>query len=124
MNNIGQNFINYYYDTMTNQGINKLYDLFDKDVICSINNNEFIGAYNWLIHMVKDGIYKFEYNNLSKVVQEINNSSLIIIVNGHLKPIGYWNQFNNNWIPFIETFVLQQNINNNYFIKNYIIKCN
>ena len=68
---VGEEFSKYYYNKISTDGINAVFDLFHHDVICSIEKNDFKGAYNWLIFLTKQGIAKFEYSNITETQKVI-----------------------------------------------------
>jgi len=118
-NRIGFEFAKVYYERMR-KGINTTVDLFQYNVLCSMDNDEFRGAYNWLLKMAKSGACKFEYHNLTGASQPLQEG-ILVNVNGELRVIGLWDQYVTSWLKFNEVFVLEKN-GSNYAIKNYMLR--
>lgn len=119
--NIGLEFAKKYYDLISNKGVNHVLELFNFNALCTVDLDEFRGAYNWLLKMTKAGISHFEYKNLSVICQPLNNCEIIIAVCGNLKPINLWGQQNYSWLQFNEIFILDK-FSDNFLIKNYILR--
>lgn len=117
---IAHEFAKVYYDKMSN-GVNTAFELFDKNVFCTIDCDEFKGSYNWLLLMTQAGISKFEYCNISGIAQPLVNYEILVAVQGKFRGISLWGHQISDWVYFNETFVLEKN-NDNYSIKNYILK--
>lgn len=117
---IAQQFVKTFYEKMTS-GVNIAFELFNHDVLCTIDSEEFTGSYNWLLKMTKAGILKFEYSNLSGICQPLSNFEILVTVQGTFRAINFWGQNMKNWVHFNETFILEKN-GHLYSIRNYILK--
>ena len=120
---IGEAFVKIYYEKM-NQGINHAMELFHPNVLCTLGNESFQGSYNWLLKMVNANTGKIEYRGLSLISHPISNydlNGILINVTGFIKVNGYWGEMVINGAKFSEVFIIEK-FNDNYLIKNYILK--
>ena len=115
---IAYEFSKLYYSQMS-LGINHAIQLFHPDVICTVNGEEFTGAYNWLLKFANLGIARFEYMNITGASQLLNGY-IIVTIKGTMKPHVFHQRVTNDGIRFSEFFILEKNMGR-YFIKNYII---
>lgn len=118
---IGHEFAKIYYDRMTNHGVHIAFELFSPNLVCTIDLDEFMNSYNWLLKMTKSGIAKFEYLNISGTCQPLPNYEILITVYGNFIPINLWDQRLSDWLHFNETFILEKN-GDVYYIRNYVLK--
>ena len=123
--NIGQEFAKVYYNRMMVSGVNGTIDLFNPNVICTIDSEELVGSYNWLLKMTKAGIARFEYQNISGSYQPLISNQMcgndyLIVVNGNLRAVNLWGYLISDWMRFNETFILGK-YGDNYVIRNYIL---
>ena len=116
---IGSEFTRIYYSSAADS-VSKVVELLSPNALCTINDEEIIGSYNWLLCMTRKDIYRFEYSGISCTYQPMNYA-VLVTVEGDMKPINFWNQNVNSWVHFNETFILEKN-GNNYIVTNYILK--
>ena len=116
---IGQQFAKIYYDKMT-QGVNQAFGLFNPNVLSTIESEDCSGAYNWLIKMTSAGIYRFDYCNINGTCQPLQNSDILVNIQGKFRSYNFYGS-SSNWLQFNETFILGRT-GDNYAIKNHIFK--
>ena len=75
---------------MSQYGFSKNLDFFDEKCKCTLNNEEFCGAYNILVKYAQAGINKFNYKQLGGNVQPSDNG-FIISVSGICQSISFQN---------------------------------
>jgi hypothetical protein len=114
-------FCKLYYGHMTTGGFNSVLYLFSPTSTCTLNNDSYTGAYNTLIKFGQDGIRNFGYHKVS-VTFHTSESNILINVSGHCCSNTFWNT-QSKWIRFNETFLLASH-QNNFYIKNHILKLN
>ncbi|AYV83547.1 MAG: hypothetical protein Hyperionvirus8_31 [Hyperionvirus sp.] len=120
-NFVGEAFAKIYYEKMT-QGVNCALDMFHPNVLCSLDGDNFEGAYNWLLKMVNANTGKIEYSNLSLTSHyDFGGNKVLVNVTGSLKVSGYWGQIITKGSKFSEVFILEK-FGESYLIKNYILK--
>jgi hypothetical protein len=117
---IGSEFCKLYYSKLKN-GVNNIHELFDPNVICSVEGNELCGSYNLLMWFVNQSIHHFDYRNVSGISLPFNNNEILVSTQGMLKAIGFWGQ-ESGWTRFNEVFILENIGNNRYVVKKYIIR--
>ncbi len=113
---IQQNFLNIYYTNMSNTGLVNNLDLFDEKCICTINGEEYIGAYHVLVHLAQTNINRFLYKTLNLSCQP-THTGYLITATGICQTINFQNIITGETY-FTETFNIS-NINP-YKITNYI----
>ncbi len=113
----GNAIYNTYYKNMVNSGFVANLSLFDEKCNCSINNLDYVGAYNVLIKLAESNIHRFNYLNLSGSCQYVSQG-VLINVTGKCQIISLNNVIIGE-INFSETFLIC--INKNRII-NYIGK--
>jgi hypothetical protein len=115
-----QEFITYYYKLLSSEGIKEsFYLLFDRNVLCHIENVKYIGPHNLLLFYITKGLCKFKYEKLSFSYQPLKDK-LLIHTTGLIKGISQWNT-ETSWLQFTEIFILEKQANT-FKIINYIIK--
>ena len=117
---ISMEFVKIYYDRMS-KGLNTAFELFNPNVMCTVDSEEFSGSYTWLQKMTTAGISRFEYYNVIGVCHALTNFEILINTQGNMKAINLWGHYSSNWLKFTETFVLTRN-GDNYSIRNYILR--
>ena len=113
---IQQNFFNIYYTNMSNTGFVNNLDLFDEKCICTINGEEYIGAYHVLVRLAQTNINRFLYKTLHLSCQP-TPTGYLINASGICQTINFQNIIISE-VYFTETFYIS-NINP-YKITNYI----
>lgn len=111
-------FIKLYYQNMVDSGFSANLGFFDEKCTCSLNNQEFNGAYNILIKMAQENIHRFEYKDCHSNIQQTHNGYIINVV-GVCRPINFQNFYLNEY-HFSEVFYLSNQYPNNNKIINYI----
>ncbi len=109
--------INIYYKNMVNTGFVSNLSLFDENCICSLNNEDYTGAYYVLVRLAENQIHRFNYINLSGTCHNIPQG-VLISVSGICQLINFNNIIIRN-VHFSETFLICVNKNK---IVNYICK--
>lgn len=118
---VGQEFAHRYYTTTSTQGVNVALDLFQPNVTCTMDSDEFTGSYNWLLRLTRAGASRFDYQNLTGVSQAVGTYEILVHVSGLLRVVGLHNQYGTNWLRFNEVFLLERQ-GSNYQVKNYILR--
>ncbi len=108
------NFTKNYYENMSKNGFVDNLIYFDEKSHCQINNDYFVGAYNILVKLAKNNIYRFIYLQNTGSIQYLNNMAIITMC-GKCQLINFQNIIITD-INFTETFILS----NNGKITNYI----
>jgi hypothetical protein len=117
---IGEEFCKTYYSDMMSSGFNSVLPLYSQDAVISLNDTNFIGAYDVLTTLAQNGIMKFNYNNLTRTIHRTSNNDIIIVVTGLTSATTFLN-FATSWLHFSETFVLDFDQTKNHFhVKNHI----
>lgn len=120
--NICQEFVTYYYKLLSTEGIKEsFYSLFDRNVLCHIENTKYVGAHNLLLFYITKGLSKFKYNNLSFNYQPVKGK-ILIYTSGFIKGISLWDT-ETDWLYFTEMFILEKQ-DGTFKIINYIINTN
>ena len=68
---------NIYYNNMKNSGFVNNLPLFDEICKCSINNEEYTGAYQILVRMAQNNMHRFNYKSMSGTCQNVPQGVLI-----------------------------------------------
>ena len=108
---------NIYYKNMTNSGFVSNLALFDENCKCSINGEEYTGAYYVLVRLAENGIHRFNYKTISGTGHNIPQG-VLINVSGICQIINF-NNFIIGELHFSETFLICTSKNK---IINYICK--
>jgi hypothetical protein len=108
---------NVYYKNMVNTGFVSNLVLFDENCKCSINGEQYTGAYYVLIKLAENGMHRFNYLNFSGSCQNIPQG-VLINVTGKCQVINFSNVILGE-LHFSETFLICTNKNK---IINYICK--
>lgn len=106
-----------YYRNMMNTGFVSNLVLFDENCKCSINNEDYTGAYYILIRLAESGIHRFNYLNFTGSVQSVPQG-VLINVTGKCQIINI-NNIIIGELYFSETFLICTHKNK---IINYIGK--
>lgn len=117
---ISMEFVKIYYEKMS-KGVNVAFELFNPNVMCTVDTEEFNGSYTWLQKMATASISRFEYYNVIGTCQPLINFDILINTQGNMRAVNLWGYHSGNWLKFTETFVLTKN-GDNYSIRNYILK--
>jgi len=109
--------VNIYYKNMSQTGFVSNLTYFDENCKCSINNEDYIGAYNVLVRLAENQIHRFNYTNFIGTCQIVPQGILISVV-GRCQIITFSNIAVRE-IIFNETFLI---CTNKHKIINYICK--
>lgn len=110
-------FANVYYKNMAETGFSSNLIMFDEKCACTINSEHSQGAYNVLVKLAQNNIYRFNYKSASSDFQQLANNQWLVNVGGICQLVNFQNMASCD-ISFSETFIL----NNNNKIVNYILK--
>ena len=109
-------FFNIYYMNMSTNGLINNLNFFDEKCICTINGQEYIGAYYAMLHLLQNNIHRIVYRTINNTCQQIANGY-------HMNTFGICQfiDFHNNIIN--EVYFSESHIMSNiypYMITNYI----
>lgn len=119
--NIGKQFCDEYYGTITSKGLSSVAYFFDSNAVFNYNANEMTGVPAWLTFLQsKNNINKMVYDKLTYVTSVIDENILMIQVSGIYTPTDYFGN-RGDVSSFVETFILK-NVNGRLLVTNYVFK--
>lgn len=117
---ISQYFCDEYYSKLQTVGMAGVMYMFDQNAQCCYGSSESNGIYNIFTRNAISGIHRTIVDNLNWTSMAIGNRTLLIQAIGLSCDITYWGSMC-YILPFVDTFVLQNN-NGNWTVMQYIHK--
>ncbi len=108
---------NVYYKNMANSGFVSNLSLFDENCKCTINGEEYTGAYYVLVRLAENGIRKFNYKSFYGSTQN-TPQGVLVSISGTCQIINF-NNFIIGELHFSETFLICTSKNK---IINYVCR--